>query len=61
MDIKKAIPNITNEEISLVNQIQNTREQINDAKEYGDDLDYLYNKMSNLKEQLELARSKRRS
>lgn len=61
MDIKKSIPNITNEEISLVNQIQNTREQINDAKEYGDNLDYLYNKMSNLKEQLELARSKRRS
>lgn len=60
MDIRKAIPDITNEEIELVNQIENTRERINDAKEYGDDVDYLYEKMSNLKEQLEKARSKRR-
>ena len=60
MDIRKAIPGITEEEISLVNQIENTRERINDAKEYGDDVDYLYEKMSNLKDQLEKARSRRR-
>ena len=60
MDIKKVIPNISNEEISLVNQIENTRERINDAREYGDDVSYLYDKISSLRDELEIAKSKRR-
>lgn len=61
MGLKDIIPNITNEELSLVNQIENTREAINDAREYGDDTERLYQKMAELKEKLEIAKANRRA
>ena len=60
MGLKDIIPNITDEEIALVNKIENMRERINDAREYGDDTQPLYDRMSELKEDLELAKARRR-
>jgi len=61
MGLKEIIPNITDEEIVLVNKIENTRERINEAREYGDDTQSLYDRMRELKEDLEVAKAKRRA
>lgn len=61
MGLKDIIPNITDEEIVLVNKIENIRERINDAREYGDDTQSLYDRMSELKEDLEVAKARRRA
>jgi len=61
MGLKEIIPNITDEEIVLVNKIENTRERINEAREYGDDTQSLYDRMRELKKDLEVAKAKRRA
>ncbi|MGB0888441.1 MAG: hypothetical protein ACPGSL_09980 [Vicingaceae bacterium] len=60
MGLRDIIPNISDEELSLVNRIENTREAINDAREYGDDTEGLYKRMAELKDQLEEAKMRRR-